>query len=186
MLYSAVRCFVAGCLSAATSMALADRLPPPQVVSTVDLGRYMGTWYEIASNRPLFQADCFCTTATYTLREGAEPVVGVRNACNRGSAEGRLTTVEGEARIPNPSVPAKLNVRFGPIALPGTNYWIIALADDYSWAVVSTATRTPLYILARDRGLAQPTVDGILDDLTDKGFDTSVLDFTVQNGCSAN
>jgi apolipoprotein D and lipocalin family protein len=168
---------------AVSFIAAANPLTPPTVVDTVDLERYMGTWFEIASNRPAFQADCFCTTAQYTLIDTAKPLVAVRNSCNRGSATGNVTTVDGEATIPNLAEPAKISVKFGPFSPPLTNYWIVALADDYSWAVVSSAVRSPLYILARDRALPQETVNSIVADLEARGFNTSILDFTVQNGC---
>lgn len=169
---------------ATASQAAAQPVLPPEVVPSLDVEQYMGTWYEVASNRPGFQADCFCTTAQYTLgQQNGTPTVAVRNSCNRGSASGPLTTIDGSASIPNANEPAKLSVQFGPSAPPFTNYWIVALAQDYSWAVVSSAVRKPLYILARDRALAQDTIDTILADLTARDFDTSILDFTVQNGC---
>ena len=49
---------------------------------------------------------------------------------------------------------AKLKVRFAPASLSCLpfvwgDYWIIGLADDYSWAVVGSPDRDYLWILAR-------------------------------------
>ena len=56
---------LAGC-SASTTERL--RLPPLGTVGHVDLARYVGTWYEIASFPQSFQRACVATTATYTIR----------------------------------------------------------------------------------------------------------------------
>jgi len=61
-------------------------LPPLQTVAKVDLSRYTGTWYEIASYPQRFQKGCTGTTATYTLRDDGE--IGVVNRCRKGSLDG--------------------------------------------------------------------------------------------------
>ena len=57
-------------------------LPPLDVVSEVDLQRYVGTWYEIARLPNWFQKQCTGdVTATYTLlNDGAIKVV---NSCRK-------------------------------------------------------------------------------------------------------
>jgi apolipoprotein D and lipocalin family protein len=173
-------------LSNQTGMAQSATNPtePPTVVQEVDLGRYIGTWYEIASNRPDFQKDCFCTTAEYSLLNPAIPTIGVRNSCNRGTPSGQRSIVEGLATIPDLSTPAKLSVSFAGPYPETPNYWIVSLAEDYSYAVVSAAERKPIFILARQRQLSQATTASILTDLEQRGFDTSILDFSSQNGCN--
>ena len=47
-----------------------SRMSTLEVVPSVDLERYIGTWYEIARYPNGFQSeDCVATTATYELRE---------------------------------------------------------------------------------------------------------------------
>jgi apolipoprotein D and lipocalin family protein len=157
---------------------------PPTVVQEVDLDRYIGKWYEIASNRPDFQKDCFCTTAEYSLVDPTIPTIGVRNSCNRGSATGPRTTVDGRATIPDLNTPAKLAVTFGGPFPANTNYWIVSLANDYSYAVVSSAERKPIFILARERQLSPSVTANILADLAMRGFDISILDYSGQIGCN--
>ena len=41
----------------------------PSVVSTVDLNRYQGVWYEIARLPNFFERKLKCISATYTLRD---------------------------------------------------------------------------------------------------------------------
>lgn len=61
-------------------------LPPLQTVPYVDLPRYLGTWYEIASFPQSFQAGCTATTATYTLRDDGD--IDVFNRPARGARVG--------------------------------------------------------------------------------------------------
>ncbi len=50
----------AGCAATTTARL---HLPELQTVRHVDLGRYVGTWYEIASFPQSFQRGCTATTA---------------------------------------------------------------------------------------------------------------------------
>ena len=109
------------------------------VVTTVpnlDLIRYAGKWYEIARYPNRFQKSCAGdVTAEYVLQ--ADGRIQVINECRR--ADGSLNRAEGVARKANPSGPtSQLKVRFAPaflsfISAVWGDYWIIGLADDYSW-----------------------------------------------------
>ena len=70
--------------------------PPPEVVSGVDLARYMGLWYEIARYPVSFQKGCVAVTAEYSLN--ADGTVKVRNACRKGTLDGAPKSIAGVAR----------------------------------------------------------------------------------------
>ena len=113
---------------------------PLQTVPSVDLARYAGTWYEIASYPQRFQKGCTGTTATYTLR--ADGGVEVLNRCARDSLNGRVTVARGRARVVDRSTNARLKVSFfWPF---WGDYWIIDLGKDYEYAVVGPPSRTYL------------------------------------------
>ena len=57
---------LAGCATPTTSEKL--QLPPLRTEEQVDVSRYLGTWFEIASFPQRFQKGCTGTTATYVLR----------------------------------------------------------------------------------------------------------------------
>jgi apolipoprotein D and lipocalin family protein len=60
---------------------------PLETVPYVDLERYAGLWYEIASYPQRFQKGCHNTTAEYSLSEKGHVVV--INRCNKDSIDGR-------------------------------------------------------------------------------------------------
>jgi len=73
---------------------------------------------------------------------------------------------------------AKLKVQFFfPIR---AKYWIIDLADDYSYAVVSHPSRKYLWILSRTPHMSDTVYAGIIARLKEKGLDISRLKRTVQ------
>ncbi|MBU4445576.1 lipocalin family protein [bacterium] len=55
------------------------------VVPKVDLNRYLGKWYEIATIPMRFQLGCKCVTAEYSLKENSR--VKVVNSCRKGSPD---------------------------------------------------------------------------------------------------
>jgi len=100
---------------------------PPQVVPTVNVERYMGRWYAIASIPTSFERQCIQgTTAEYTLLDNGK--IEVVNTCY--DARGAVDRAVGRAWIPDLSEPTKLKVSFvrflGFWLFPG-DYWIIDL-----------------------------------------------------------
>lgn len=145
-----------------------------ETVQYVDIEKYMGKWYEIASFPQSFQKGCSCTTADYDLMENGKVVVV--NSCN--TPEKRKVST-GKAWVTDEETNAKLKVQFfWPFS---GKYWIIDLADDYSYAVVGHPNREYLWILSRTPKMDKQTYDGILERVTAKGFDTSKLTVTDQS-----
>ena len=165
---------LAGSCAATTSERLG--LPPLQTVAEVDLSRYTGTWFEIASFPQRFQQGCTGTTATYTLRDDGE--LAVVNRCRKGSLQGEEDSAQGRARVVDAATNAKLEVSFfWPFR---GDYWIIDLGKDYEYAVVGHPSRDYLWILSRT-----PTMDGgvyarILQRLRAKGYQVDRLQKTLQ------
>ncbi|NLE59898.1 MAG: lipocalin family protein [Planctomycetes bacterium] len=149
---------------------------PLDVVESVDLTRYAGKWYEIASYPTPFQAGCTGTTAEYTLRDDGK--VTVVNTCNTGALDGPVDRIEGSARVPDPEVSAKLKVSFFPLF--EADYWIIDLGPDYEYAVVGEPSRRFLWILSRTPTMDEAVYEEIISRLPEKGYDPDRLVRTLQ------
>ncbi|MCX6188720.1 MAG: lipocalin family protein [Bacteroidetes bacterium] len=150
--------------------------PNLQTVSFVDLHKYEGKWYEIASFPLSFQKFCHCTTAEYTLSD--KGFVIVENRCNKDSIDGKQSYIKGKAFVVANSGNAKLKVQFfWPLT---GKYWIIDLADDYSYAVVSHPNKKHLWILSRTPVLNETYYRQIVSRLVEKGFDISKIKRTIQ------
>jgi len=143
----------------------------PAVVEEIDLERYMGLWYAIASIPTSFERQCAQgTTADYRLLDNGR--IEVTNTCY--DAEGVPDVASGRAWIPNPEEPTKLKVSFvrflGLWFFPGA-YWIIDLAPDYSYAVVGHPSYRYGWILSRTPTLPPETLLAIVDRLEAQGYD---------------
>ncbi|MBL7811881.1 MAG: lipocalin family protein [Bacteroidetes bacterium] len=149
---------------------------PLKTVPYVVLARYAGKWHEIASYPQRFQKGCHKTTAEYTL--SSKGFVIVENRCNKDSVNGRESYIKGKAFVTRNSGNAKLKVQFfWPFR---GKYWIINLADDYSYAVVGHPNRKYLWILCRKPIMDETIYNGILSRLKEKGFDVLSLQKTIQ------
>lgn len=154
-----------------------DAVKPLQnTVAEVDLQRYMGRWYEIASLPNWFQKGCFCSAADYSLRAG---FVEVRNSCRKDSPDGASDVAVGKAFIVPGSGNSKLKVQFQwPFR---GDYWIIALDGDYRYAMVGHPKRNYLWILSRTKHMDNATFEQLQEIARSKGYDTDRLQKTEQS-----
>lgn len=154
--------------------ATAQTLP---TVPYVDLKKYAGTWYEIAAFPQRFQKGCYGTTATYTLTD--KGYVIVENRCTKDSLTGKPSHIKGKAFVVEGSGNAKLKVQFfWPFK---GKYWIIDLADNYSYAVVGHPNRKYLWILSRTSTMNESTYQHLISKIKEMGFEISKIKKTVQN-----
>lgn len=164
---------IVGCSETTTARL---QLPPLEAVPQVELERYLGTWYEIASYPQRYQEGCTGTTATYTLRSDGE--IDVLNKCRKGGLDGPEDVAEGRARIVDRKSNAKLEVSFfWPF---WGDYWIIDLGPDYDYAVVGHPSRDYLWILSRTPTLDDDTYNAILRRIDEKGYPLGRLQKTLQ------
>jgi apolipoprotein D and lipocalin family protein len=164
-------------LLAVLMMGSVQALAPVQTVAAVDLGRYVGDWYEIARFPTWFQEKCASeVVASYAKRPDGR--LDVVNRCRK--ADGSLSEARGVAKVVDTKTFSKLKVRFAPGVLSFLpfvwgNYWIIGLAEDYSWAVVGSPDRKYLWILARTPQLTGELYESALAAARTNGFDVGRL-----------
>ncbi len=147
-------------------------------VPFVDLGKYAGTWYQIARNPVFFENGCVCSRQVLSPNEGGS--IGVYNTCNDQTPSGTLEEIRGTAVVDNPGSNSKLTVDFG-LPFKGS-YWVIGLDEDYRYAVVSEPRKSVLYILSKTPSLESALYDEALS-LAQAQVDTSRLTKTLQEGC---
>lgn len=156
------------------ALALKAQDQPLQTVSKVDLEKYLGRWYEIAAFPQSFQKGCSCTSAVYGLRPDGN--IEVTNTCLK---EGKIKKAIGKAVVKDKKTNAKLSVQFfWPFS---GKYWIIALAPDYSYAMVGHPNRDYLWILSRKPVMDNQTYQYLVNQATEKGFDVRKLVKTDQS-----
>jgi apolipoprotein D and lipocalin family protein len=164
--------------AASASIISADGIAPPVPVARVDLGRYMGLWYEVARLPNRFQRQCACgATARYEL--GNDGRISVVNRCV--DASGRVIQAVGVGKVVDGGANARLKVSF--VSFLGLrpfwgDYWILGLGDDYEYAVVGTPKRNYGWILARSARPGPEVLKQAWSVLREQGYDIADFELT--------
>ncbi len=166
---------LAGCATTSTR-------PPVETVPSVDLQRYLGTWYEIA-RLPMWAQDsrsvaCEDVTATYTARPDGR--IGVLNRCLNALDGNAPRQASGSAYAVEGGGGAKLRVSFfWPFH---GDYWVLGLDPGYRWAVVGEPRRRYLWILSRTPRMAPEDLARATAIARGAGYDLAPLRMTRQGG----
>ncbi|MCU0456392.1 MAG: lipocalin family protein [Bacteroidales bacterium] len=145
-------------------------------VSPFDETRYLGKWYEIARFDFRFERNLNNTTAEYSKNEN-----GTIKVINRGYDTLNLEwkKAEGKAKFAGDKNTAMLKVSFfGPFY---SGYNVIALDEDYKYALVSGSSREYLWILARETTIPGEVRAKYLEIAQKAGFNTSELIWVEHN-----
>lgn len=135
-------------------------------VNTLDISKFLGKWYEIARFDHKFERKLEHCIATYTMQDN-----GTIKVTNQGIKDGKWKTTTGKAKITDE--PGVLRVSFfWPIY---SDYRIMMLAPDYSYALVGGDNDEYLWILSRTPRLAKETCDKIVRNAQSRGYNTNNL-----------
>lgn len=166
-------------LLAACSTAPPDGLRP---VTSFDINRYLGQWYEIARLDHSFERGMSDVNASYQLQDD-----GSVKVINRGYDTQRQVWKEaiGRALFIGDSNIGSLKVSFfGPFY---GGYHVISLdQQNYRWALVAGPNRDYLWILARDKTLSTEIREQLLSQARAFGFATDKLIWVEQKRADTN
>ncbi len=174
--------FMIALLGSPSLSAQTKELTPVKTIATLDVPRYLGTWYEIAKFPNWFQKKCVGNTkAVYSVKSDGN--LQVLNSCT--ISNGDTSTAEGAARQIGPQDSPKLEVRFAPewlsfLPMVWGDYWVIDLDPQYQVAAVSDPRREYLWVLSRTPQLDPKVYDDLLQRLQKQQFDTQKLELTSQ------
>lgn len=145
-------------------------------VKPFDKQKYLGQWYEIARKDFSFERDLNNVTATYSLNEN-----GTIKVLNRGYNYKNKEWKEaiGKAKLAGEPDEAKLKVSFfGPFYAA---YNVIAIDNDYKYALVVGKNTEYLWILSRETTIPDEIKQQYLKIAADHGFTTSNLGWTIHD-----
>ncbi len=141
-----------------------------EAVSPFDKEKYLGKWYEIARFDFKFERGLNNTTAEYSLnKDGSIKVV------NRGYdyEEKEWREAVGKAKFVKDDEVAMLKVSFfGPFY---SGYNVIALDQEYKYALISGKNLEYLWILSREKTIPETIKHQYLELANNIGFKTDNL-----------
>lgn len=153
-----------------------------EVIKGLDLERYMGRWYEIASFPSFFQPkNGENTRATYNLNGD-----GTVHVLNETWTSGNRDYIEGTAyKADLSSDEAKLKVKFYvppflPIIPVVGDYWVLYIDQDYHHVLVGVPNRKSLWILCRETHIDEEIYNSLVQRAERQGYDVSKLHKTPQ------
>ncbi|AKD02567.1 outer membrane lipoprotein [Pontibacter korlensis] len=150
---------------------------PLDTVTSVDLDKYEGRWYEISRLPQRFEKGCHCVYAEY--KQNPDGYLEVHNYCRKGGPSGKLDKAEGKGFPVEGSNNSKLRVQFfWPFR---GDYWILELDPDYQYAMVGSPDRESLWILSRTPKLDQDVMEQLVQLAEQKGFPVERLLLTDQS-----
>jgi len=137
----------------------------------IDLQRYMGAWYVIA-NVPYFaERGNVASRDVYALdKEGRVETTYVY----RKSFDRPEKTVKSVATVVPGTDDSRWVVKF--FGLFRTDYWILDIAPDYSWALIGQPDHKLGWVLARNPAMDEATYRSLLERFRGFGYDTAAFE----------
>ena len=145
-------------------------------VENFDVNKYLGSWYEIARFDFRFEKDMNNVMAQYSLNEKNNVTV-LNSGYNYKKEE--WVSANGVAKFRDDKNTAALKVSFfGPFY---SGYNVIALDDDYKYALVAGKSLKYLWILSREKSIPEEIKSAYLKIAQEVGYDTSKLIWVEHN-----
>lgn len=139
-------------------------------VKPFNIEKYLGKWYEIARLDFKFEKDLNNTTAEYSLREDGK--IKVENKGYNTKKE-KWSQAIGKAKFVGNENVAMLKVSFfGPFY---SGYNVIAIDDNYKYALVAGKNKKYLWILSRETTIPENIKQNYLKIAQDIGYNTNDL-----------
>ena len=163
-------------LAAASALPFASAQDEQTVptVNSLDLDRFGGLWHEMARyDTPETDRACLNPTREFGFDEDGN--VAVVGTCS--DKRGVITsTTLGTATVTDEDSDAKLSLSYGEG--DAEDMWVVAVADDYSWVLISDPARDHLQIMTREPVSGGALKNELVAKAAENGFDASKLFFS--------
>jgi len=144
----------------------ASSLPPIKPVAHVDLPRFMGAWYVIATIPTRFEKNAYNAVETYKLQPDGNIYTAFR--FHNGSYDSPVKAIHSTGFVKAGSGNAVWGVQvFWPIK---AQYIVAYLKDDYSQTIVARDARDYTWIMARTPTISQADYGALMARVRQLGY----------------
>lgn len=144
---------------------------PLPTVDYVDIDRFMGDWYVIASIPTFVETKAYNAIESYSL--DADGTIDTVFRFRSGSFEGRPRRYNPRGFIRNTETNAEWGMRFvWPLK---ADYRVIYLDSDYRVTVIGRNKRDYVWVMARQPHMDAAEFEGIVRLISQAGYDTAKL-----------
>ena len=152
-------------LALTAAISACSTVKPIQTVSQVDLERFMGDWYVIASIPTLFEKGAHNAVESYELNDKGEVLTTFRFRKDAFDGPEKVMRPKGFVRDSSNAV---WSMQF--IWPFKAEYRIIYLADDYSQTVIGRSKRDYVWIMARSPAIPEADYNKLLNYVEEQGY----------------
>jgi apolipoprotein D and lipocalin family protein len=146
-------------------------MQPIHTVESVDLKRFMGDWYVIASIPTFIETDAYNGVESYKLAEDGSIETTFR--FNRGGFQGPLKTYTPRGFVEDQQSNAVWGMQF--IWPFKAEYRIIYLSDDYGQTIIGRTKRDYVWIMARKPSIPEEDYKRLVAFLEKQGYESGKL-----------
>ncbi|OKS89310.1 hypothetical protein RG47T_4794 [Mucilaginibacter polytrichastri] len=147
-------------------------------VEKVDLDRYAGKWYSLYSIPTFFDKGSRETTTSYNWDQ--KGYYDVLTTYKKGDDDEEVHTYKSKLFQVDNTNNSQMKAQF--IWPYKVDYWIIELADDYSYVVVGHPDHKFLFIMSRKPSMDKKLYEEIISRCKAKGYAVEKLTSQHQNG----
>ena len=144
--------------------------PPIHTVDHVDIDRYMGSWYVIASIPTFFEKNAYNAVESYA--RNPDGTIKTTFTYHKGSFDGPVKTMKPTGFIRDPS-----NAAWGMrILWPFKSEYLIAyLNADYSETIIARSSRDHVWIMSKKPRISDGDYQRLLQRAGAMGYDTAKI-----------
>ena len=149
----------------------APSLPPLALADRVELARFMGDWYVIASIPTFIEKDAHNAVESY--RQAPDGSIATTFTFRAGAFDGERKRYEPRGFVADTASNAVWGMQFvWPVR---SDYRIAYVAPDYSLTVIARERRDYAWIMARTPSIADADYQRMVQLLAAQGYDTARL-----------
>ena len=143
--------------------------PPLAHVPSVDLARFMGNWFVIASIPTFIEENAYNAVESYRL--AGDGTIETTFTFRDGEFDGQAKTYTPRGFVLDRASNAVWGMQF--IWPFQADYRIVYVAPDYSQTVIAREKRDYVWIMARTHQISETDYKRLLQLVAEQGYDTS-------------
>lgn len=142
-----------------------------RTVDSVDLERFMGSWYVIANIPTFLEKGAHNAVETYTLND--DGTIATQFTYRKGGFDGEEKQYNPKAFVLDETTNARWGMRFvWPIK---ADYRIVYLDEAYSQTVIARQKRDFVWIMAKTPSISDEDYEKLVTLVAELGYDTTKL-----------
>lgn len=148
-----------------------DAKPNQELADSVDLDRFMGTWYVHGHSPTFLDKNAYDATETYELKENGKIQTTYR--FRKGSHTGNWKTMKPVGWVHDEETNAEWRMKF--FGLFSAPYYILYVSPDYKKTVIGHPDRDMAWIMTRSPEISDSSYNRLLSELSQRDYDMEAI-----------